>query len=185
MWMAASTLRDNGTINLELIFSDIEILERRISKQSKGAFNNKELAKEVELLKAMKAHLKRGRLARSYGTEGRGRAWVHQHPEPAHMEACHIRCQCCGGDLANDGADNGYVQSVRGFTAENGCGYLSSALRLSRKSQSWMRMRRKCSWTMLPYRIRVGEPDAASYRILEPYGLPDRRSLRRKPCMDH
>ena len=38
-------IRDIETINLELIFSDIEILERRIAKQSKGAFNNKELAK--------------------------------------------------------------------------------------------------------------------------------------------
>ena len=47
-------LRDIETINLELIFSDIEILERRIAKQSKGAFNNKDLAKEVELLKAIK-----------------------------------------------------------------------------------------------------------------------------------
>ena len=46
-------LRDIETINLELIFSDIELLERRIAKQSKGAFNNKELAKEVELLKAI------------------------------------------------------------------------------------------------------------------------------------
>ena len=43
-------LRDIETINLELIFSDIEILERRIAKQSKGAFNNKDLAKEVELV---------------------------------------------------------------------------------------------------------------------------------------
>ena len=50
-------VRDIETINLELIFSDIEILERRIAKQSKGAFNNKDIAKEVELLKSIKAHL--------------------------------------------------------------------------------------------------------------------------------
>ena len=36
-------VRDIETINSELIFSDIEILERRIAKQSKGAFNNKRI----------------------------------------------------------------------------------------------------------------------------------------------
>ena len=42
--------RDIETINLELIFSDIEILERRISKTAKGAKNDKEQARELELL---------------------------------------------------------------------------------------------------------------------------------------
>ena len=40
-------LRDIETINMELIFSDIEILERRIAKTSKGARNDKTLAKEL------------------------------------------------------------------------------------------------------------------------------------------
>ena len=38
-------LRDIETINLELIFSDIEILERRLAKQKKAAYNNKEILK--------------------------------------------------------------------------------------------------------------------------------------------
>ncbi len=38
--------RDIDTINLELIFSDIEILERRIAKSSRGARNDKKLAKK-------------------------------------------------------------------------------------------------------------------------------------------
>ena len=52
-------LRDIETINLELIFSDIEILERRIAKGSRGAANNKAIAKELEITKAMKAHYHR------------------------------------------------------------------------------------------------------------------------------
>ena len=43
-------LRDIETINLELIFSDLEILERRISKVSKVARNDKSAAKELALL---------------------------------------------------------------------------------------------------------------------------------------
>ena len=47
--------RDIETINLELIFSDIEILDRRIAKISKQARMDKTLAKELELVEAIKA----------------------------------------------------------------------------------------------------------------------------------
>ena len=114
-------LRDIETINLELIFSDIEILERRIAKQSKGAFNNKELAKEVELLKAMKAHLEEGRLARSYETEDEDEREFINTLNLLTWKPVIFAANVAEGDLANDGADNGYVQSVRGFAAENGC----------------------------------------------------------------
>ncbi|MDE7061239.1 MAG: 50S ribosome-binding GTPase, partial [Lachnospiraceae bacterium] len=49
--------RDIETINLELLFSDLEILARRISKPAKGARNDKSLAKELALLERLKAHL--------------------------------------------------------------------------------------------------------------------------------
>ena len=67
MWTEAwIPLRDIETINLELIFSDIEILERRIAKMGKGAVSNKALAKEVAILKAVKEHLENGKLAKTY-----------------------------------------------------------------------------------------------------------------------
>ena len=47
-------LRDIETINLELIFSDIEILERRIAKTTKVARNDKSAAKELVLLERLK-----------------------------------------------------------------------------------------------------------------------------------
>ena len=58
-------LRDIETINLELIFSDIEIMERRYAKVSKGARNDKALAKEADLVKRIIAHLEDGKMARS------------------------------------------------------------------------------------------------------------------------
>ena len=58
--------RDIETINLELIFSDIEILDRRIAKISKQARMDKTLAKELELVEAIKAHLEAGKMARSF-----------------------------------------------------------------------------------------------------------------------
>ena len=42
-------LRDIETINLELIFSDLEILERRIAKPARSAMNDKSLAKELDV----------------------------------------------------------------------------------------------------------------------------------------
>ena len=50
-------LRDIETINLELIFSDIEILERRIAKVGKQARMDKTAAKEAALLERVKALL--------------------------------------------------------------------------------------------------------------------------------
>ena len=58
--------RDIETINLELIFSDIEILDRRIAKVEKQARMDKTLAKELEMLKQIKEHLEAGKMARTF-----------------------------------------------------------------------------------------------------------------------
>ena len=66
---SVNPLRDIETINLELIFSDLEILERRIAKTSKGARMDKALARELELLERIREHLEAGKLAKSFETE--------------------------------------------------------------------------------------------------------------------
>ena len=58
--------RDIETINLELIFSDIEILERRIDKDKKLVKGDKKYQAEIEFLESLKAHLESGKSARSY-----------------------------------------------------------------------------------------------------------------------
>ncbi len=58
--------RDIETINLELIFSDIEILERRIDRSKKLAKGDKKFAAEVEFLERLKTHLEEGNPARSF-----------------------------------------------------------------------------------------------------------------------
>ena len=57
--------RDIETINLELIFSDIEMVERRIDRTTKALKGDKSLAKELDFLKSLKAHLEEGKSARS------------------------------------------------------------------------------------------------------------------------
>ena len=58
-------IRDIETISLELIFSDVEIIERRIDRTKKAMKGDKSLAKELELLERVKAALEDGKPARS------------------------------------------------------------------------------------------------------------------------
>ncbi len=57
-------IRDIETINLELIFSDIEIIDRRIDRTKKAMKGDKTLAKELALLERVKAAMEDGKPAR-------------------------------------------------------------------------------------------------------------------------
>ncbi len=57
--------RDIETINLELLFSDMEMMERRIDRSTKAMKGDKSLAKEVDFLKRAYAEMEEGKLARS------------------------------------------------------------------------------------------------------------------------
>ncbi|MFZ5965864.1 MAG: redox-regulated ATPase YchF [Bacillota bacterium] len=58
-------LRDIETINLELIFSDLEILERRMQKVQKMAKSDKAFQNELELLNLLKETLENGKSVRT------------------------------------------------------------------------------------------------------------------------
>ena len=62
-------LRDIETINLELLFSDLEILDRRYAKLAKSVKNDKTLVKEFNLVEKLKKHLEDGNLAKTYEPE--------------------------------------------------------------------------------------------------------------------
>lgn len=57
--------RDIETINLELILSDLEILDRRIDRTAKAMKGDKTLAQEMTFLKRLKAELEDGMNARA------------------------------------------------------------------------------------------------------------------------
>ena len=111
-------IRDIETINLELIFSDLEILERRIAKTARGARNDKKLAKELDLLQALKAHREDGKLAITYKTEDEEElAWLAEYnlltAKPV-IFAANVGEE----DLADDGASNEHVARVREYAKE-------------------------------------------------------------------
>ena len=59
-------LRDIETINLELIFSDIEIVERRIDRAKKAVKGDKKYLAEIDFLERLKEHLENGKSARGF-----------------------------------------------------------------------------------------------------------------------
>ncbi len=58
-------VRDIETINLELIFSDLEMIERKIDRTKKALKGDKSLAAELALYERVKEALEAGKLARS------------------------------------------------------------------------------------------------------------------------
>ncbi len=115
-----NALRDIETINLELIFSDMEILERRIAKTSKSAFNDKSLQKEVSVLKELKEILEDGRLASTYTNDDEDIMAFVGSLNLLTAKPVIFAANVAEEDLANDGADNADVAAVRRFACETG-----------------------------------------------------------------
>ncbi len=114
-------VRDIETINLELIFSDIEILERRIAKTSKGARMDKTQAKELKLLERVKAHLEDGKLAKTFELEDEDEEnWFKEYNLLTAKPVIYA-ANVAEGDLADDGAENVFVQEVRNNAAKEKC----------------------------------------------------------------
>ncbi len=113
-------LRDIETINLELLFSDLEILERRYAKLVKSVKNDKTLVKETELVEKLKKHLEDGKLAKSYE--------VADEDEEALLESFNLltykptiyATNVAEDYLMNDAADNENVAKVREYAKEEG-----------------------------------------------------------------
>ncbi len=112
-------IRDIETINLELIFSDLEIIERRIAKSSRGAKNDKALAAEVALLEKIKAHLEEGNMAKTMELSEDEEALMKEFnlltAKPTIFAA-----NVSEDDLINDGKDNPHVAAVREYAASTG-----------------------------------------------------------------
>ena len=114
-------LRDIETINLELILSDAEILERRIAKTTRGARNDKTLAKELDFLQRLKAYLEVGNLAIGFDTDDEDeQAWIKEYNLLTYKPVI-FAANVSEDDLADDGASNEHVAAVRKFAAENNC----------------------------------------------------------------
>lgn len=112
-------LRDIETINLELIFSDVEVIERRISRVSKGAKNDKSLAKELDFLNRLKTFLEEGNLAVHYPAGDEEEIEYLKDYNLLTYKPVIFASNVKEEDLADDGQSNPYVKLVREFAKKN------------------------------------------------------------------
>ena len=110
-------LRDIETINLELIFSDIEILDRRLTKLGKGARSDKTLAREFALVDRLKAHLEEGKMAKSFEVENEEEKELISTYNLLTIKPVIYAANVTEDDLADDAANNENVKKVREYAA--------------------------------------------------------------------
>ena len=71
-------LRDVETINLELILSDLEVVERAIERTTKAAKSDKKLLEKLAVLEKVKEALADGRCARTVALDEDELAWIDE-----------------------------------------------------------------------------------------------------------
>ncbi|MBQ6354281.1 MAG: redox-regulated ATPase YchF [Lachnospiraceae bacterium] len=114
-------LRDIVTINLELIFAYLEVIERRFAKTVRTAKNDKKAAKELDLLKRIKAFLEEERLAKDFECSNDEEEALFKTYTLLTAKPVIFAANVDEDDLADDGASNPGVAAVREYAAENGC----------------------------------------------------------------
>ena len=112
-------LRDIETINLELIFSDMEVLERRIAKSKKVAKNDKAIAAELTILEKVYEALEAGKPARTFLGEDADQDALIQSLGLISAKPVLYAANVSEDDLVS-GEDNDYVKRVKAFAAEEG-----------------------------------------------------------------
>ena len=113
-------IRDIETINLELVFSDLEILERRIAKTGKMAKADKSLQKEVDVLQKLKDALEQGISARAVEFDTPEEKACVDSLALLTAKPVLYAANVAEDDLADDGASNEFVQRVREYAAKEG-----------------------------------------------------------------
>ena len=106
-------VRDIETIDLELIFADMDTLDKRISRTAKLANNSKDAKKELEVLKKLKAVLEEDKMASAYEPEDEDEAKFIDSLYLLTEKPVIFAANVAEDDLADDGASNKYVQEVR------------------------------------------------------------------------
>ena len=113
-------LRDIETINLELLFSDLEILERRYAKLVKSVKNDKTLVKETDLVERVKKHLEDGKLAKNFEVADDDEKELLESFNLLTYKPTIYAANVTEDDLADDGVSNENVAKVREYAKEEG-----------------------------------------------------------------
>lgn len=116
---SVNPLRDIENINLELIFSDLDLVEKRLSRVEKQAKADKSLALEVEVLKKTKEVLEQGQAARSLDLSEEESKILKSYQLLSSKPIIYV-ANVSEDDIADDGASNKMVSEVREYAAKEG-----------------------------------------------------------------
>lgn len=121
--------RDIETINLELIFSDIDILERKIDRTSKLAKGDKKYLAEVEFLKKLKEFMEEGKSARSYPFTEEEHEMLADTPLLSNKPVIYA-CNMSEEDFTQGIEQNRFVKEVEEIASEEHSGVLPICAKL-------------------------------------------------------
>ncbi len=109
--------RDIETINLELIFSDIDIVDRRIDRASKAAKGDKKFLAEVEMLERLKHHLEEGLSARGFELLSDGEKEIFADIPLLSAKPIIYAANMSEGDFSGNVEENPFYQEVQEIAA--------------------------------------------------------------------
>ena len=177
-------LRDIETINLELVFSDAEIIDRRIDRTKKMMKGDKSLAKELALLERVKAALEDGKPARSLEYD-EDEAAIMKEIALISMKPVIYAANVAEDDFANGIENNEYVNKVKGLAESEGSQVMPVSARIEEEiaqldgdekamfleelgmSESGLDRLIKASYTLLGLisYLTAGEPEVRAWTI--------------------
>ncbi|WP_036728806.1 redox-regulated ATPase YchF [Peptoniphilus mikwangii] len=112
-------LRDIENINLELIFSDLEQIEKRLSKTEKQLKGDKKLLPEVELLKKLKDVLEKGKPARNVKLSEDEEKLIKNYALLSSKPIIYV-ANVSEDDISSNIDENKFVKKVREYATSQG-----------------------------------------------------------------
>lgn len=107
-------IRDIETINLELIFSDMDMLEKAVQRLTKQAKADKDKKKELELIERVLKVLENGKSARTLEMTEDEEKILKTYNLLSSKPIIYV-ANVSENEVANDGNDNKWVSEIRDF----------------------------------------------------------------------
>lgn len=121
---SVNPLRDLETINMELIFSDMEMVERRMDRTKKAMKGDKTLASELELFERIYATLEEGKCARTMALTEDELAVLYDTPLLTLKPVIYV-ANVSEDDATAEPVNNAAYMSVKKFAEEEHSGVIA------------------------------------------------------------
>ena len=112
-------LRDVETIDIELILSDLEIVERAIDRTTKAAKSDKKLLEKLDVLEKVKSALELGKSARSIGLDEEEQAWIEEFRLLTLKPIIYV-ANVAESEVAGSYEENDYYKQLKAHALEEG-----------------------------------------------------------------